>query len=68
MVDLCVELLYLWIRRGRRTEGFSFNNESFGSFSEVRYHVRDMTLGDVVLCAGVKDLAEQGLTCAAGGR
>ena len=35
VVDLCVEFLYLWVKRGRETEGISFNNESFGGFSEV---------------------------------
>ena len=47
-MDLCVEFLYMWVRRGREAKGVSFNNESFGDFSEVRYHVRDMTLGDVL--------------------
>ena len=46
----------------------SINDESFGDFSEVRHHVRDITLRDVVLCGVVKDFAEQGLTRAAGGR
>ena len=45
VMDFCVEFLYLWARRGRGAEGSFFNNESFGSFSEVRYHVRDVTLG-----------------------
>ena len=48
VVDLCVEFLYLWVRRGRGAEAISFNNELFGGFSEVWYHVRDVTLGDVV--------------------
>ena len=30
-----------------------FDGESFGDFSEAWYHVRDMTLGDVVFCGGV---------------
>ena len=51
--DLCVEFLYLWVRKGRGAEGISFNNESLGGFSKVRYHVRDVTLGDVVFCGGV---------------
>ena len=55
VVDLCFQFLYLWVRSGRGAEGVSFNNESLGSFSEVRYHVRDVTLGDVVFCGGVKD-------------
>ena len=50
MVNLCVEFLYLWVSRGRVVDGVSFNNEQFGGFSEVRYHVRDVTLGDVMLC------------------
>ena len=53
MVDLCVQFLYMCVRRGRRAEGVSFNNESFGDFSEVKYHVRDVTLGDMVFCGGV---------------
>ena len=53
MVDLCVEFLYIWVRKGRGVEAVFFNNESFGDFSEVRYHVRDVTLGDVVFCGGV---------------
>ena len=57
--------LYLWVRRGRGAEGVSFTNESFGGFSEVRYRVRDVTLGDMVLCGGVEDLVEKGLTRAA---
>ena len=39
VVGLCIEFLYLWVSRGREADGVSFNNESFGSFSEVRYHV-----------------------------
>ena len=65
--DLCVEFLYLWVRRGSGSEVVSYNNESFGGFGEVRYHVRDVTLGDVALCGGVQDLAKQELTHAAGG-
>ena len=49
-------------------EGVSFNSETFGGFSEVRYHVRDVTLGDVVLCGCVQDLAEHELALVAGGR
>ena len=45
-----------------KPEGVSFNNESFGGFSEVRYYVRDVTLGDVVLCGGYQGFAEQKLT------
>ena len=54
----------MWVKRGRGADD-SFKNESFGSFSEVRYHVRDVTLIDVVLCGVVKDLEEQRLTRAA---
>ena len=66
-MDLCVEFLYMWIKGGRGAESASFDNESFGGFSEVRYHVRDVTLGDV-FWGGVEDFAEQGFTHAAGGR
>ena len=38
---------------GEEERRVSFNNESFGGFSEVRYHVRDVTLGDGVFCRGV---------------
>ena len=68
MLDFGVEFLYLRVSSGRGAEGVSSNNESLRGFSEVRYHVRDVTLGDVVLCAGVQDLVKQGLTRAAGGR
>ena len=52
--------------RMRCCDGFvSFDNESFGDFSEVWFHVRDVTLGDVVACGGVWDLAELGFTRAA---
>ena len=44
----------------------SFNNESLGNFSEVRYHFRDVTLGDVLFCGDVLNIAEHGLTRAAG--
>ena len=49
-------------------DGVPFNKESFGGFIEIRYHVRDVTFGDVVLCGCVKDLAELEFTHAAGGR
>ena len=39
-----------------------------GGFGEVRYHVRDVTFGNLVLCGGDQDLAEQELTRAAGAR
>ena len=55
MTDLCVEFLYLLVSRGRGTDGVSINNKLFGSFIEVRYHVGNVTLGDVVFCGGVKD-------------
>ena len=47
-MGLCVKFLYLWVRKGRKAEGVSFNNKPFGGFNEVRYHVSDVTLGDVV--------------------
>ena len=46
-------------------QGLPFNIKSFIGFSEVRYHIRDVTLGDVVLYGGVQDLTEQELTRAA---
>ena len=39
-MGLCVEFLYLSVSRGRGVDGDSFNKESFGDFSEVRYHVK----------------------------
>ena len=68
MTDLCVEFLYLLVSRGKGADGVSFNNKSFGGFIEVRYHVRDVTLGDVVLCGGVKDIPELEFARAAGRR
>ena len=69
VMDLRVEFLYLWVRRRRGAEGFSFKNESFGDFSEVKYHVRYVTLGDMVLCGGDQDLWNKGsLTRGAEGR
>ena len=38
----------MWVRGGRGTESVSFDTESFGDFSNVGYHVRDVTL--VVWC------------------
>ena len=53
----------MWVRRGRGRgpEGVSFNKESFGGFCEVRYNVRDVTLGDVVFvfCGGFQDLGSR---------
>ena len=47
-------LLMLWwisalssCRGGRGAESISFNNESFGDFSEVVNHVRDVTLREM---------------------
>ena len=51
--DLCVKFLYLLVSREKGVDGVSFN-EYFGGFSEVRYHVRDVTLGDTVICEYVK--------------
>ena len=67
MPDLCVEFVYVWVHGGRGAESVSFDDESFGDFSEVGYHVRDVALGDVVFYEGVQDFAELGLTRAAGG-
>ena len=53
MTDLCVVFLYMLVRGGRGVKSVSFHNESFGDFSEVGYHVSDVTLGDVVFCGGV---------------
>ena len=53
MVDLCVEFVYMWVRGEIEAESVSFDNPSFGDFREVGYHVRDVTLGDVVFCGGV---------------
>ena len=39
----------MWVRGERGAENVSFDNESFGYFSEVGYYVRDVTLGDVVV-------------------
>ena len=49
-------------------ESVSFDDEWLGDFCEVERYVRDVTLGDLVFCEGVKDFAELGLTRAAGGR
>ena len=50
VVHLRDEFLYVLVRRGRGTKAVSFNNESFGGFSEVRYHVRDEILScDVII-------------------
>ena len=42
----------MWFRGGRgrlrEAETVSFNNKSFGNFNEVRYHARDVTLGNLV--------------------
>ena len=46
VVDFCVEFLHAWVRGGRGGKSASLNNESFIDFSEVRYHVRDVTLKD----------------------
>ena len=53
VADLCVEFLYMWVRRGREVESVSFDNESFGDFCDVRYHVSEVTLEDVVFCGRV---------------
>ena len=58
----------MWVRGGRKAEGPFFDNESFGDFSEVMSHVRDVTMLDMMLCGGVYDFNELGVTRAAGGR
>ena len=65
---LYIVFLHMWVRGERGAESVSFDNESFGDFSEVRHHVRDLTLGDLVFCGGVYNFAELGLTRAEGGR
>ena len=66
---MCVEFFRVSVGQwGRGADGVSFNDESFDGFIEVRYHVRDVTLDDVVLCGGVKDLSGLELARAAGGR
>ena len=34
VVDMCVEFMYLWVRRGRGADGVSFNKDLFGGVSE----------------------------------
>ena len=58
MLDLCIEFLCMWVRGGRGKESVSFKNESFGNIGEVRNHVRDVTLEEVMFCGDVQDLAE----------
>ena len=41
MSDLCVEFVYMWVRGGRGAGIGSFDDESFGNFRKVGYHVRD---------------------------
>ena len=53
---------------GRGAGRVSFDENSFGDFSEVGGPVRDVTLGNVVFCGGVQDFAELGLNHATGGR
>ena len=50
VADLRVEFMYMWVSGIRRAESVWFNDESFGDSSEVGYHIRDVTLGDVVFC------------------
>ena len=42
----------MWVSGGRGAESFSLDDKSFGDFSQVGYHIRDVTLGDVVFCGG----------------
>ena len=53
VADLCVEFVYVWVRGGRRPDSVSFDNELFGDFNEILYHVRDLSLGDVLFCGVV---------------
>ena len=39
----------MWVRVGRGAESVSFDEESFGDFSVVGYHVRDVNLWDVYI-------------------
>ena len=43
----------MWVSEGRGEDSVSFDDESFGDFTEVGYHARDGTFGDVVFCGGV---------------
>ena len=45
---------------GKRNGECRFRRRVFSDFSEVKYHVRDVTLGDVVFNGGVSDFAELG--------
>ena len=45
MNDLCVEFVCMWVSEGRRVGSVSFDDESFGDFSEVGSHLKDVTLG-----------------------
>ena len=51
----------------REKRNVSFDNESFGDFSGVGYHVRNVTF-DGCFEEVLRIFAEQGLTRAAGGR
>ena len=44
----------MWVSDGRGAKSVSFDDESFGDFTEAGYHVtvRDVTLGDLVFCGG----------------
>ena len=53
VADLCVQFVYMWVSAGRGAESVSFDDESLVDFSEDWYHVRDVTLGDVVFCGEV---------------
>ena len=53
VADLCVDFVYVWVRWGRGAESVSFDNKSVSDFSEVDYHVRDVTFGEVVFYGGV---------------
>ena len=45
----------MWVSGGREPESISFDEESFGNCSEceIRYHVRVVTLRDVMFRGGI---------------
>ena len=51
--DLSVQLVQMWVSVERGAESFSFNDQSSGDFNDVWYHIRDVTLGNVVFNGGV---------------
>ena len=45
VADLCIEFMQMSVSGGRGAESVSFDDVSFGDFSEVRNHVTDFNLG-----------------------